>query len=183
MARYFEPSALQVTGQIAILRNDHLSRQRLKASCRSMEWRMVEDWTSLLRRYRLRHGLTQQALADISGVSQRTISRWEGGDDQPTKAKQSRLRDLGLDPPPVLLANLSSAVRLCPAPHALSKLQLLSVSGAAVAKRPSVANLLSHDLVRLATSVLTEMSDDSELQRGIRKREIGCVRSTTSSVL
>jgi transcriptional regulator with XRE-family HTH domain len=147
---------------------------------------MAEDWTSLLRLYRLRHGLTQQALADIMGVSQRTISRWERGDDRPTKAKQAKLRDLGLDLPPVLLANLSTAVRHCPAPRALSRmpnLQLLAVSGTAIAKRPSVADLLGYELARLATGILIEMLDDAELQRGIAKREICCVRSTTSSVL
>jgi len=147
---------------------------------------MAEDWTSLLKLYRLRYGLTQQALAAIIGVSQRTVSRWERGDDQPTKAKQIKLRELGLDPPPVLMANLSTAVRHCPAPRALSKmpnLQLLAVSGAAIEKRPSVANMLGYDLASLATGVLGEMLDDTELQRGIRNREISCIVSTTTSVL
>lgn len=147
---------------------------------------MAEDWRSLLRTYRLRHGLTQMALAELVGVSQRTISRWERGEDRPTKSKQLQLRDLGLEPPAQLLSNLVVSVAHCPVPRALSKmprLQLLALSGPAIAKRPSIVRFIGHDLIGIATGILVEMLDDSVLQNGIANREIASVVCTTESVL
>ncbi|MDQ7808962.1 helix-turn-helix domain-containing protein [Amycolatopsis sp. A133] len=40
---------------------------------------MTEQWGALLRRYRTRAGFTQEHLADVAGVSIRTIRRWETG--------------------------------------------------------------------------------------------------------
>lgn len=147
---------------------------------------MAEDWCSMLRTFRLRHGLIQLELAQMVGVSQRTISRWERGEDQPTKTKQKRLRDLGLQPPTFLMANLAAAVAHCPAPRALSRmpnLKLISLSKPALVKRPSMADRVGTNLIELASGVLEEMRDDAVLQRGIQNRDISCVVCTTGSVL
>lgn len=52
------------------------------------------NWPKLLRAYRTTRGLKQSALATTLGVHQATISRWENGIEQPTRAMQKRLRDL-----------------------------------------------------------------------------------------
>lgn len=100
-------------------------------------------------------------------------------------AKKS-LRDLGLSPPDQLLANLKTAVALCPAARALScteKLNLLAVSKPALAKRPSISNWIGKNLSSIATGVLAEMLDDHTLQTAINNRDVSGVITTTRSVL
>ena len=147
---------------------------------------VAEDWSAILRLYRLRHELSQQRLADMLGVSQRTVSRWERRQDRPNKFTQRRLRDLGLEPPPAIVANLRSVIAHCPAPRALStkeSLRLLCLSEPAIEKRPSIVNHVGQDLIGLASGVLQEMLDDQALQRDILNRDVACVVSTTASVL
>jgi transcriptional regulator with XRE-family HTH domain len=147
---------------------------------------MPEDWSEFVRRYRLRHGLTQTRLASVVGVSQRTISRWERGQDKPSLDQQKYLRDLVWEPPGALLQGLAASVIHCPAPRALSRtpsLRLQALSRPAIDKRPSVTEWIGRDLVGIACGVLAEMLDDKELQAGIANREIACVLATTRSVL
>ena len=147
---------------------------------------MSEDWGELVKRYRLRHGLTQGRMATVIGVSQRTVSRWERGDDKPSLDLQRKLRDMGWEPPAHLLASLAHSVRHCPVPRALSRTQRLqrqAVSGPAIKKRPSVANWIGRDLAPIACGILEEMLDDRSLQKSIAAREIACILTTTRSVL
>lgn len=147
---------------------------------------MSDDWSAFVKRYRLRHGLTQGRLAIVLGVSQRTVSRWERGDDRPSLALQKRLRDLGWAPAAGLIASLAHAVRLCPVPRALSRtsrLQLQALSGPAIRKRPSMVDLIGTDLAPKASGILADMLDDRVLQRAIARREVACVVATTRSVL
>jgi transcriptional regulator with XRE-family HTH domain len=88
-------------------------------------------------------------MASVFGVAQRTISRWERGEDTPGLDQQKRLRDLGWEPTGLLLKALAAAIRHCPAPRALCRtqnLRLQALSGPAIAKRPSVANWIGRDL-------------------------------------
>ena len=147
---------------------------------------MSEDWGELVKRYRLRHGLTQGRMATVIGVSQRTVSRWERGDDKPSLDLQRKLRDMGWEPPAHLLTSLAHSVRHCPVPRALSRtqrLRLQAVSGPAIKKRPSVANWIGRDLAPIACGILEEMLDDRALQKSIAGRDIACILTTTRSVL
>lgn len=54
----------------------------------------MSAWDGLIRRYRKVNGLTQAALAELVGVEQATISRWERGNHDPDLNTQRRLRDL-----------------------------------------------------------------------------------------
>lgn len=147
---------------------------------------MSEVWDDIIRRYRLRHGLTQQRMGELLGVSQRTISRWERGQDRPNLDLQRALRDLTRIPDTTLSARLFQAVAHCPIPRALSRgsrLTLQAVSAAARAKRPTVTEWIGRDLAPIATGILAEMLDDRALQRGIAAGEIACVRAITQSVL
>ena len=140
----------------------------------------------MIKRYRLRHGLTQVRMALLVGVSQRTISRWERGEDSPNLNWQRRLRDLGWRPPGNLLDSLAAAIPHCPFPRALSRtpnLRLQALSVPAIEKRPSVTEWIGRDLALIATGILEEMLDDKRLQRGIANREIASVVATTRSVL
>lgn len=144
------------------------------------------DWSDLVKRYRLRHGLSQARLGGLFGVSQRTISRWERGDDLPSLEQQKRLRDLGWELPGSIIANMRAAVWHCPVARALSRTQRLNlqaVSAPALRKRPSVADLVGTDLAPFACGILEEMLDDRALQASIGRREISCVLTTTRSVL
>ena len=147
---------------------------------------MSEDWGELVKRYRLRHGLTQGCMATVFGVSQRTVSRWERGQDKPSLGLQKQLRDLGWEPPGSLLTSLAQSVRHCPFPRALSrtpKLRLQALSGPAIRKRPSMTDWIGRDLAPIACGVLQEMLDDRSLQKSIGKREVACILTTTRSVL
>lgn len=145
-----------------------------------------KNWSAFIKRYRARNGLTQFRLADVVGVSQRTISRWENGQDQPSIELQKRLRDLEWTPPSQLLRGLAISVKHCPAPRALSRgrnFQLQAVSKPAIKKRPSVADLIGCDLVKIAQGVWQDILEDAVLQRSISNREVACILCTTRGVL
>lgn len=145
-----------------------------------------EDWPTFVRRYRLRHGLSQVHMAGLMGVAQRTISRWERGEDRPSIAQQKRLRDLGWEPATSLIRGIALSVVHCPAPRALTRtesLKLLCLSAPALAKRPSMADWIGRDLAPLACGVLAEILDDRPLQRAIASGEIQSLVTTTRSVL
>lgn len=147
---------------------------------------MSEDWSRFVRRYRVRYGLTQTRLAAVIGVSQRTVSRWERGEDRPSLDQQKFLRDLGMEPSGALLHSLAASLIHCPVPRALSRthnLRLQALSQPAIDKRPSVVDWIGRDLAPIACGVLAEMLEDKSLQRGIANREIACVVATTRSVL
>lgn len=147
---------------------------------------MSEGWGEFVKHYRLRHGLTQERMATVIGVSQRTVSRWERGDDKPSLDLQRKLRDMGWEPPGTLLASLAQSVRHCPFPRALSRthrLRLQALSDPAIRKRPSVVDWIGRDLAPIACGILEEMLDDRVLQKSIAAREIACILTTTRSVL
>jgi transcriptional regulator with XRE-family HTH domain len=147
---------------------------------------MGENWGERVKRYRLRHGLSQGRLALMLGVAQRTVSRWERGEDKPGLDQQRQLRDLAWEPSGTLLESIAHAVVHCPAPRALSRtrsLRLQALSRPAIAKRPSVTEWIGRDLVGIACGVLAEMLDDRPLQAGIANGDIACVVATTRSVL
>jgi transcriptional regulator with XRE-family HTH domain len=134
----------------------------------------------------MRHALTQGHMAAVMGVSQRTISRWERGEDRPSIAWQRHLRDLGWQPPGTLLRSLAASIPHCTFLRALSRtrnLRLQALSRPAIEKRPSVTEWIGRDLALVACGILEEMLDDSALQRSIANREIACVLTTTRSVL
>ncbi len=54
----------------------------------------MNPWEGLIKRYRRVNGLTQAALAELLGVEQATVSRWERGNHAPDLGTQRRLRDL-----------------------------------------------------------------------------------------
>jgi transcriptional regulator with XRE-family HTH domain len=143
-------------------------------------------WSGIVRAVRTRAGFSQQQLADRLNVSQRTVSRWERGDDNPSIAQQKRLRELGWQPPGSMLRSLVSAVQMCPVPRALSRtprLQLLAVSKPALEKRPVLADWIGKELIGQAGGVLKNMLDDRQLQRSIARQEIAGIVATTHSVL
>jgi transcriptional regulator with XRE-family HTH domain len=147
---------------------------------------MAEPWSAIVRQYRLRHGLTQQRLAEMLNVAQRTISRWERGEDAPSLRQQKALRDLTRMPDTTLSARLFQSVANCPMPRALSRtprITLQALSRAAILKRPSVVEWVGRDLAPIATGVLAEKLDDGILQRSITGGEIACVHAITQSVL
>lgn len=125
-------------------------------------------------------------MAEMFGVAQRTISRWERGEDRPSLSQQKRLRDLGWEPSRSLLDRIGASITFCPAARALTRadrLRLVQLSRPAILKRPSIANFVGHDLKPIACGVLGEILDDRELQRAIAAGEVQCLLTTTRSVL
>jgi transcriptional regulator with XRE-family HTH domain len=54
----------------------------------------MDDFTIVIRRWRKAAGLKQDALADLLGVTQATVSRWENGIDRPSADVYAKLRTL-----------------------------------------------------------------------------------------
>lgn len=52
----------------------------------------VMDWSQRVRQYRGRSGLTQAALAEMFGVEERTVRRWEGGTSRPPAEVRIKLQ-------------------------------------------------------------------------------------------
>lgn len=147
---------------------------------------MTDNWTEIVKRYRVRHGLSQAEMAELMKVSQRTISRWERGEDSPGIQFKKRLRDLTIDPPEQFLRALTAAVINCPAPRALSRSQsltLMAVSGPAIEKRPSIKNWIGRDLAPIATGLLEQILDDHDLQTAIISRDVLGIKTVATSVL
>lgn len=55
---------------------------------------MMNQWRTQLRILRRYHGLKQSVLAEMIGVDQATISRWENGHQEPDLRGKRRMRDL-----------------------------------------------------------------------------------------
>ncbi len=146
---------------------------------------MHMKWDSLIKHYRHQYCLTQREVADLLGVSQKTVSRWESAENVPSIAQQRQLRDLFREPSNIVSNMLSFAVKTCPAPRALCIHQnsiLQALSQPAIAKRPSMVNWMGCSLVPIASGILIEMLDNHALQRSIEKGEIACITSVTRSV-
>lgn len=147
---------------------------------------MTLEWSGVVRRFRARHAIGQKQLSELVGVSQRTVSRWERGEDLPSLKHQKLLRDLCRSEDSGLLNALSKAIVHSPVPRALSimpDLRLVAVSRPAVQKRPSVQNMIGVPLARLACGILIEILDDRLLQMGIARREILGLVTVTRGVL
>ncbi len=147
---------------------------------------MKNNWPELVKQVRIKFSLSQSMLSEMTGVSQKTISRWERGEVAPSGPVQNQLVEMLRRPTSNLMTSMLNAVKHCPAPRALSRmpsLRLLAVSPPAIEKRPSIVNYIDHDLSSLACGILEEMLDDRQLQRSIALQEINCVVTTTDSVL
>jgi transcriptional regulator with XRE-family HTH domain len=143
---------------------------------------LYSEWDRLIKQYRFQFGLTQQYVADLLGVSQKTISRWESGVNKPGLQHQKKFRDLFSRPSNISLGVLLAAVKTCPAPRSLclhENLSLKALSPAAIAKNPPMAGWIGRSLTAIAKGVLAEMLDDRPLQSAIEKGEIACISAVT----
>ncbi len=146
---------------------------------------MQPEWKDIIKQYRQNFSLTQQEIASLLDVSQKTVSRWESGENRPSLAQQRHFRDLLREPSFDLCNALSAAVKTSPVPRSLflqPNLNLQALSPPAIAKRPSMMNWIGCDLIPIACGVLAEVLDDRALQRSILAGEIACVHAVTRSV-
>ncbi len=146
---------------------------------------MQPEWKDIVKQYRQGFSLTQLDMARLLAVSQKTVSRWESGENKPSLAQQRQFRDLLRRPSFNVCDALSAAVRTCPVPRSLflhPNLNLQALSPAAIAKRPSMAGWIGCDLAPIACGVLADVLADRALQRSILKGEIACVHAVTRSV-
>lgn len=86
-----------------------------------------QEFAARLKRYRRERGLTQQALAEILGVSNSSVSRWESGSypDVPTLAALARVLGVTVDE----LINEASPVRTLTKPDWQALLSFLFALG------------------------------------------------------
>jgi transcriptional regulator with XRE-family HTH domain len=143
---------------------------------------LYSEWDRLIKQYRFQFGLSQQYVADLLGVSQKTISRWESGVNKPGLHYQRKFRDLFSRPSNIGQGVLLAAVKTCPAPRSLclhENLNLKALSPPAIAKNPSMAGWIGRSLTPIARGVLAEMLDDRLLQSTIEKGEIACISAVT----
>ena len=146
---------------------------------------MAQDWSRLVRRYRIRHGVTQMRLAAMLGVSQRTISRWERGEDgRVSSSSACCATGLGTDgaraaQPGGLSRSLSGSARAVAHPQP-------SPAGPVAARNRQAALRRRMDRPRPRAHCLRRAGRDAgrqALQRAIASRQIAFVLATTRSVL
>lgn len=77
------------------------------------------DWLIDIRRFRQENDLTQHELATFLGVSQKTVSRWERGVDQPAPEVRRRLELFLQEVAEIPLPSVWEAIRNAPVPLAL----------------------------------------------------------------
>lgn len=148
--------------------------------------RQVSSCGKFVLHFRLRHGLSQQRMADLLGIQPRRLAAWERGEGEPGPDTAGRLIDLLHRLPSELMGSLSGAIVASGLPRALSRtsqLNLQALSGPAIDKRPNIVEWIGQDLAPIACGVLETMLGDVALQRDILKREISSVVTTTRSVL
>jgi DNA-binding XRE family transcriptional regulator len=147
---------------------------------------MQPEWDRLIKQYRFQFSLTQADLAHRLGVSQKTVSRWESGENRPNPSQQRQFTDLLREPYSAISNALSAAVRTCPAQRALclhENIKLLAVSKPSIVKRPSIVSWIGCDLASIACGILAEMLEDRALQRSILKGEIANIYTFSRSNL
>jgi transcriptional regulator with XRE-family HTH domain len=66
------------------------------------------DWSQRVRQYRNRSGLTQAALAEMFGVEERTVRRWEAGTSRPPADVRVKLQ---LAPVPAIPVPISRSLK------------------------------------------------------------------------
>ncbi|MGO8953927.1 MAG: helix-turn-helix transcriptional regulator [Rhodomicrobium sp.] len=145
---------------------------------------MQPEWNSIVKHYRILYGLSQRDLGLLLGVSQKTISRWESGENKPNLTQQKQFRDVLYKPSDISLDILKVAVNNAPVPRALCfhrNLNLQALSQLRIAKRPSIVNWIGLDLVRIVCGVQAQMLEDRALQRSIFKGEIACISIVSRS--
>jgi transcriptional regulator with XRE-family HTH domain len=98
------------------------------------------DWPALLREFRKVRGLKQEAAAELLGVSQPTVSRWERGLVAPTAALRNRLfKALRRERAPLDTLSWLATFRRLVSPAAVStKSKVLQAVTAPFAKRIGV---------------------------------------------
>lgn len=116
-----------------------------------------------LRRFRLARGMTQSALADVLGVSDRAVSRWERGTAAPDVALLPRLALvletsadalLGVDPLRLeaeILQTTAECTRLLNAGDAPAAVMLLREKSALCPNQPELMAYLARALLALKT--------------------------------
>ncbi len=120
------------------------------------------------------------------GVSQKTVSRWESGENRPGLAQQAQFRDLFREPSSTAFRALATTIKNCPAPRALcfhDNLNLQALSQSRIAKRPSIVNWIGCDLLPIGCGVQADMLDDYPLQHSIGMGEIACINIVSRSNL
>ncbi len=147
---------------------------------------MQPEWSILTKRYRVQFGLTQHGMGQLLGVSQKTVSRWESGENEPSLAQQQQLRELLRKPGNAVSAVLRAAVAHCPAKRILAlhkNCTLLAASKPSIALVPSIVDWIGRSLSPIASGVLLEIFDDRQLQRGIAAGEIAGISFVSRNVL
>lgn len=125
-----------------------------------------EYWLSELRQFRKDSDLTQQEVATLLGVAQRTVSRWEAGTAQPAAELADRLRVL-VGRPNGDLRRLVASVRAAAVPIALvdDRGAVLAASKGFRAAHPTAEPAA---MAEARGGAILLVADDPVLRKGLR---------------
>lgn len=136
-----------------------------------------------LRIWRRLNGMKQAALAQMLGVSQPAVARWESGQDTPSPARLKRLQDLMTSTlkDELILDRLfiarQSAVR---ALIAYDGLRLIAVSAGFQTIWPACSTLVDIPMADRVVNEASRLVYDRELRNGIRDGSLGLVSGVSS---
>lgn len=106
-----------------------------------LEFRRWTDFPAGLRRVRIANGITQLQLAELLGVEQATISRWERGSQKPDASTQDRIRELLFHGRVPQDAVLFHSVRTSPSGRILFSRQGIILAASAAAGGPLIEGM------------------------------------------
>ena len=133
------------------------------------------DFGAVLRRWRKGAGIKQQALGDILGVSQATISRWEAGIDRPAQHTHGRLQEFigkqRLTEMPAEQRIISRQIGIR-ALVDLDGMKLLATTQDFKSIWPELALCEGHKLADDLIGLSAEIYSDESLLRNIRRGEV-----------
>jgi transcriptional regulator with XRE-family HTH domain len=137
----------------------------------------MSAWDDLIRRYRRVHGMTQAVFAELIGVEQATVSRWERGFHSPDLGMQRKLRDLLTGPSVASDRIIVHRVR-----GAIGAVKLANRRGRNQAASSRAAVLHGVELTKLQTFDYTPFHTEILQRQWQAARDLGFFRGDVASV-
>jgi transcriptional regulator with XRE-family HTH domain len=143
----------------------------------------MDDLSEVLRSWRRAKGLKQGLLADMLGVSQSSVSRWERGLDQPSAVLAARLRSLVFKEAVSEIAVQQAITERLPGFAALVDLdgmRLLATTRAFKAVWSEAVKAEGERFAEHLTELSRELFNDEEFLQSVKRREIALVTGVSN---
>jgi transcriptional regulator with XRE-family HTH domain len=143
----------------------------------------MDDLSEVLRNWRRTNGMKQGVLADMLGVSQSSVSRWERGLDHPSNALSARLRSIVFKGAVNEIAVQQAITERLPGFAALVDLDGMRLLATTRAFRAVWSEAVKAEGERFAdhlTGLTRELFNDEEFLQSVKHKEIVLVSGVSN---